>query len=177
MAACLLACRAASGEEIALAVDVDPSGAYVVTAGLSGVDSGRLLSSLSRGLEIAVTYELRLYRRTAGLRSLLGDRLLEQADLARRASMDLIDGRYILFDERGEVRLHDGGENLMHDLLSLGAFRLPWPVGPGMYLLARARLDYVRLDPPLHIVTIFRPTAATTEWRRVELVGAEARPR
>ncbi len=177
VAACLVACAAASGEEIALTVDSDGSGAFLVTTGVSGVDSARLLSSLSQGFEIGVTFELRLYGRTSGLRSLLGDRLLEQVDLARRASMDVIDGRYILFDETDDARLYDGGEDLVRDLLSLHSFRLPWPVEPGMYLLARARLDYVRLDPPLHIVTLFRPTAATTDWRRADLASTKGRPR
>lgn len=175
VAACLLAWAAASapGEEIALAAAADPRGALVVTATLSGVDSPRLLRSLAEGLETAVTFELRLYRRAVGLRSLLGDRLVAQADLTRRASVDLIDGRYILLDESGQTRLHTVAEDFVRDFLSLRAFRPSWPVEAGGYLVARARVEYVRLDPPLHIVALFRSTAAVTEWRRVDVAGAE----
>jgi hypothetical protein len=64
---------------------------------------------------------------------------------------------------------------VVRDLLALRGFHLPWQAEAGTYLLARARLEYVRLDPPLHIVRLFRPTAATTDWKRVELVRAEAK--
>ncbi len=179
VAACLLACAAAPvaapAQEIDLAVQTDGCGALVVTAGLSGVDSARLLASLAQGLETAVTFELRFYGRAAGMRGLLGDRLLAQADVSRRASMDLIDGRYILLDESARTRTYTEAEDFVRDFLSLKAFRPSWPADAGGHLLARARLEYVRLDPPLHIIGLLRPTAALTDWRRVDIAGAEGR--
>ncbi len=171
--ASMIACAAAAAEEVSLAVGADPSGpgSVLVTAQLVGADRPRLLATLSEGLEATVRFELRLYKKTGGIFSLLGDRLLAQTAVARRASMDFLDDRYILLEEGGETRVHSGADDFVSDFLSVRSLRLPWPSETGTYLIARARLEYVRLEPPLHLVTLFRPTAALTGWRRVELAG------
>jgi hypothetical protein len=142
-----------------------------VTAVVSAVDTRRLLAALSQGLESTITFELRLYRRTTGLRALLGDRLLAQRSVGRRASMDLIDGRYILLDEGGETRAFAAPEDFVRDFVALRALPLGWRAEPGSYLAARARVEYVRLEPPLHIVALFRPNAVVTDWSRVDLAA------
>jgi len=172
-----LACATATAEEVRLALGTDSSGLVIVTVELSGFDGSRLLESLAEGLESSVTFELRLYRKTRGLRSLLGDRLVAQTAVERRASMDFLDGRYILVEEGGETRLVSGAEDFVREFLVLRALRLPWTADADAYLIARARLEYVRLEAPLHIVALFRPTAAVTEWRRVDLTGLAERVR
>ena len=173
--ACLLACAAARSEELELAASADPSGSVAVNAGITGVDRQRLLSSLAEGLEASVTFEFRLYRRTTGLRALLGDRVVAQLRVQRQASMDFLDGRYILLDVGGEIRRHAAVEDFVQDFLTVRSLRLAWPADPGTYLIARARVEYVRLQAPLHIVTLFRPTSSVTAWRRVEIAGAGGR--
>jgi hypothetical protein len=172
---CLLACPALPAEEVSLAIVPGGPGVVLVSVELTGADRPRLLAALGRGLESAVTFELRLYERTSGLRALFGDRLVGKKDLARRASMDFLDERYILDEEGGETRQHSGAEDFVADFLSVRSLRLPWSARAGTYLIARAHVDYVRLEPPLHIVNLFRPTGATTVWRRVELGGGGPR--
>ncbi len=169
---CLLACAAARAEEVELAASVDPSGAIQVTARVTGVDRARLLASLAEGLEASVTFELRLYRRTSGLRALFGDRVLAQLEAQRRASVDFLDDRYILHDVGGETRRHATSEDLVSDFLNIRSLRLAWPADSRTYLLARARVEYVRLQAPLHIVSLFRRTSSVTPWRRFEIAGA-----
>jgi hypothetical protein len=172
--ACLLAASIAAGEEVTLSLGLDGETPPRVNAELHAVDEERLLGSLSDGLESTVTFELRLYRRARGLWALFGDRLVGRESVRRTASMDFLDGRYILVDEGGEVRRYPRAEDFVRHFLSLHALRLPWPAASvaaagGGYLLARARLEYVRLEAPLNIIGLFRPTAAVTEWRRVDL--------
>ncbi len=169
---CLLACAAARAEEVELAASVDLSGGITVDARVTGVDQARLLASLREGLEASVTLELRLYRRTSGLRALFGDRVLAQRQLQRRASVDFLDDRYILHDIGGETRRHAASEDLLSDFLNVRALHLAWSADARTYLIVRARVEYVRLQAPLHIVSLFRPTASVTPWRRVEIAGA-----
>ncbi len=170
--ACLLACAAARSEEVELAASADPSGSVQVSAAITGVDRPRLLASLAEGLESSVTFEFRLYRRTTGLRALLGDRVVAQFKVERQASMDFLDGRYILLDMGAETRRHTAAEDFVQDFLTVRSLRLAWPADSRTYLIARARVEYVRLQAPLHIVTLFRPTSSVTAWQRVEIAGA-----
>jgi hypothetical protein len=167
--ACLVACAAVAAEDLDVSVAAVTAGRIAVNAQIVAADDARLLRSLQDGLESSVTFEVRLYRRAVGLRGLLGDPLVEHVDVTRRASVDFLDNRYILVDETGNTRFHTDAGGFLRDFLSLAALPLTLPAGGHAYVYARARLEYVKLEAPLHIVALFRPTAAVTRWRRVDL--------
>jgi hypothetical protein len=174
----LLACAAVAGaEDIAVSVASSTAGRITVDARIIEADTARLLRSLRDGLESTVTFEVRLYRKAIGLRGLLGDPLVDHVDVTRRASVDFLDDRYILVDEAGTTRLLTDLEDFLREFLTLAALPLTPPAGGQAYVYARARLEYVKLDPPLHIVALFRPTAAVTRWCRVDLRGPEGTTR
>ena len=151
---------------------------------LTGVTTQRILDSLHEGLESRVIFQFRYYEQPD--RTLLGDRLVGEAEVIHSGSMDFFDGRYILETDRqwtvGRTRARPeestfsfaAPEEFLLGFLSTGGLSLALPGGGtsnNAYVMARARLDYVKLDPPLNIITLFRPTATTTEWRRIELKG------
>ena len=164
-------------------------GRVFIEARLSGVARERILSSLHEGLVSQVAFQFRYYRRPGGAFWPFGDRLVRQAEMVHSGSMDFFDGRYIL---ESELRLTSAGTRdrndhpgdstvlsfstpgeFMRHFLSVPSFVLETPnegTRAERYVMARARLDYVRLDAPLNIITLFRTTAATTEWHRVDIV-------
>jgi hypothetical protein len=129
--------------------------------------AGEVPASLREGLKSQVTYQLRLYRRQKGLLSFLGDRLLLERKLTRTASLDLFDNRYCLLDETGQRRFA-GEAAFLEDLFSLRDFPLG-PLAAGeraeCYVLARGRLEPVRVVPPLDIVRLIAPlTSFSSRW-------------
>lgn len=186
----LLAARLSSGQQIETSL-VSSNDQLLIQARLTGIDTERVLDSLHDGLETQVTFQFRYYSRPGRTFTLFGDRLLSEAEIIHSGSMDFFDGSYILDSDlrlassQTKSILGANGrtpsvlslstpEEFIRRFLSIEQCELPIPAGGvsgRAYIMARARLDYVKLDPPLNIITLFYPTAATTEWQRLDITG------
>jgi hypothetical protein len=136
---------------------------------LTGIDEERLLGGLQDGLAAGVKFQFRIYTQAAGILRLLGDRLVSETSVVRTASMDFLEHRYILVGEEGSTESFQGAEEFLSRFLSVSPFVVPAAYEDATYVMARARLDYVKLEPPLNLVALFQRTAVTTDWWRVEL--------
>jgi len=138
--------------------------------------SAQVISSLKGGLKSQLTFQLRLYRRQNAPLDFLGDRLVSARELVRIASLDLIDERFRISDETGQ-RAHAEQEVFLEELFSVRDFRmteLAAAEAPRCYIMARARLEPVRVAPPLDIIRLVtRLTSFSSAWVRAPI---EIRP-
>lgn len=134
--------------------------------------SAEVLSALREGLKSQLFLQLRVYRRQDGPLALLGDRLLSSRELTRVASFDLIDDRFELLDETGR-REYAAQVQFLEDFFSLRDYpvgSLAAAEGPQCYLVARARLEPVRVAPPLDIIRLVtRVSSYSSPWTRADI--------
>jgi hypothetical protein len=143
-----------------------------VTLRFDARHSAEVLSALREGLKSQLLFQLRLYRRQDGPLALLGDRLLSSRELTRIASFDLIDDRYRVVDETGQ-REYTAQAAFLEDFYILRDYplgSLAAAEGPQCYLVARARLEPVRVVPPLDIIRLVtRVSSFSSPWMRADI--------
>jgi len=131
-----------------------------------------LVSSLQNGMEARIVFTLRVYQRRGGFIPFLGDKLLAERRVERSAFWDFLDRRFVVESEDGSRTDYTSAPDLLFGFFSLHDFpvlRLPAGSEEQRYVTARARLEPVRLMPPLTIVTLAGAAASyTTPWQRRE---------
>jgi len=132
-----------------------------------------LLSTLREGLESRITFTLRAFERSAGLLSLLGDRLLAEKTVARSAYFNFLDGTYIVEESDGARAAYTDLAALLTGFFSARGVALPVPRqarrGP-CYVSARVLFEPVRLSAPLSIVSLAGAAVShTSAWVRAEI--------
>ncbi|MGO9409323.1 MAG: DUF4390 domain-containing protein [Spirochaetia bacterium] len=129
-----------------------------------------LVSSLQNGMEARIVFTLRVYQRRGGLFPFLGDKLLTETSVARSAFWDFLDRKFVVESDDGSRTAYTSAPDLLLGFLSLADFpvsRLAPREGDRQYVSARARLEPVRLMPPLTIVTLAGAAASyTTPWEK-----------
>ena len=130
-----------------------------------------ILASLREGHRSEIHYEARIYKRTAGISQLMGDRLIAESSVLYEARWDELNERYIvLIDEEHEIGFEDPNR-LTSFLLSLNKHRITLQDDPEgeIYLLCRAQIEPIRLVPPLTLMTFLLPKfRTTTPWGETE---------
>ena len=129
-----------------------------------------LVSSLQQGMEARIVFTLRLYQRRRGILPFLGDKLLVETRIARSAFWDFLDRKFVVESDDGSRVAYTNAPELLLGFFSLRDYaisQLPPRPGEQRYVSARARLEPVRLMPPLTIVTLAGAAASyTTPWER-----------
>lgn len=151
-------------------------GLNVRTEGISANVSFRwnreadLVNSLRDGMEARIIFTFRVYQRNQGFLPFLRDRLLAQTSVARSAFWDFLDQKFVVESDDGSRSAYTSPRDLLAGFFSLTdfpVFRLPPRPGELRYVTARARLEPIRLMPPLTIVTLAGAAASyTTPWER-----------
>jgi hypothetical protein len=145
-----------------------------VSATLVSLDHGRVINSVTEGLEVQIIFEFRLYEKTGRLFGFLGDRLIDEKRVRRFGSMDYFADRFVVRDDEGRSAGFSGEEDFVRSLSHLPSCWLELQSiseVEDLYVMARARVDYVTLDPPLNIVNLFARAAVTTDWQRMQVGG------
>ena len=164
-----LAAAPAAAQSLDLGVNVRPDG---IRANLlfQWTREEELVSSLRDGMEARIVFTLRVYQRRGGLLPLFRDRLLAETRVARSAFWDFLDRKFIVESDDGSRAAYTSSSELLTGFFSLRDFpvlQLPPRAGELRYVTARARLEPVRLMPPLTIVTLAGEAASyTTRWER-----------
>ena len=130
-----------------------------------------LVSSLQDGMEARIVFTLRVYQRRTGFIPLFRDKLLAETRVERSAFWDFLDRRFVVESEDGSRTDYTSAPDLLFGFFSLHDFPVLRQTGPegSRYVTARARLEPVRLMPPLTIVTLAGAAASyTTPWERRE---------
>ncbi len=146
-------------------IDVQPhftDNAIVINGDLQLALTRKVEEALSKGIELPVLFEIRLYRK----RSLLWDERLAMWSLRRNLMYQALSGQYLVSADEAQENFLSLSEALKH-LGKIGELRLPLPPmeeKPTMeheyFIMVRAQLDIEALPTPL------RPVAYTTlSWR------------
>jgi hypothetical protein len=129
-----------------------------------------LVNSLRDGMEARIIFTLRVYQRRGGFLPFFRDRLLAETSIARSAFWDFLDDKFVVESDDGSRKAYTSAPELLAGFFSLSDYpvsRLPPTLGESRYVTARARLEPVRLMPPLTIVTLVGAAASyTTPWVR-----------
>ncbi|HVP19436.1 MAG TPA: DUF4390 domain-containing protein [Spirochaetia bacterium] len=131
-----------------------------------------LVTSLRDGMEARIVFTLRVYQRRSGFLPFLRDRVLVETTVARSAFWDFLDRTFVVESDDGTRTVFRSAPELLRGFFTLTDYPLlqapPLP-GELRYVTARARLEPVRLMPPLTIVTLAGAAASyTTAWERQE---------
>lgn len=154
-------------QEIELEASRSPGG-LEVSARLESASALEVFRSLDDGLEAEIVFQFRLYERSRGLLSFLGDRLVLESRPSHTARKDFFRSAYVLETSRGGRRVYDDPSAFIRDFFQLRAFRLPRFApehGKSYYLRGRVTLSHAKLVPPLNLIYIFFPVGVTTEWK------------
>jgi hypothetical protein len=132
--------------------------------------NNELVTSLRDGMEARIVFTLRVYQRRGGFLPFLRDRLMAETTVARSAFWDFLDRTFVVESDDGTRSVFQTAPDLLQGFFSLTDFlvlRSPPHHGEMRYVTARARLEPVRLMPPLTIVTLAGAAASyTTAWER-----------
>jgi len=132
-----------------------------------------LASTLREGLESRIIFTLRVFEKTPGLRSLLGDRLLAERTVTRAVYFSFLDADYVVEESSGGRAAFEGLEEALGEFFAVqsGALLLLRPGQAGRcYAAAQVQFDPVRLMPPLTIVSLAGAGGrVTTPWVRAEI--------
>ena len=165
----VLAAASLRAQSLELTVGIHPDGIHA-SLWFRWNKEQELVSSLRDGMEARIVFQLRVYQRRSGLLPFLGDKLLVETHVARSAFWDFLDRKFVVEGDDGSRTAYTNAPELLVGFLTLADFPvagLPPSTADRQYVMARARLEPVRLMPPLTIVTIAgAATSYTTPWER-----------
>lgn len=154
-----------------LTVDDGPGarGAPLFEIELHNLNRSLLEENLNRGLRAEVYYEYRLLKKNPFLAHRILSREVAQESVRYRLFRDPLTRLYCI-TSRGRTRSYRDAQRFF-DELTLSAWRIPPGPRPGdHYLMARARIEYLQLDPPFSITAYLNPgLRKTSPWISVEL--------
>lgn len=132
-----------------------------------------VLASLWDGLRAEITFQFRLYRRTRGFFSFLGDRLHSEKRLSQVASFDFFENRYKIQRDGRIVGSYRSEAEFLEAFFTLPQTEIT-ELGGQMevdyYLMARVRMMPVKIITPLNIITLFSSESSfTTPWIEADL--------
>lgn len=158
-------------QEISVRLDRKEQG-LDITAGLEGVNFDKVITSLEDGLESEIFFEFRLYEKSQGFFSFLGDKLIIDKTPHYTARINYLDKTYNIFTEEGKILTFEQKENFINQFSKIESYRLtdfPFEENRSYYIRARIRLNHVKLVPPLNIISLFHRISVTTKWKQVEI--------
>ena len=130
-----------------------------------------VIQSLDEGLRSEISFEIRLYRVSVGLRSLFGDRLIREENVTWEGKRDSFENTYQIFSASGITSFSDP-QVFLDTYYSLHAYSVPFrpKTGQNYYLLGRIIARETKLVPPLNLLTPFMKEYRTvTDWRRYDI--------
>jgi hypothetical protein len=150
----------------------DSAGSIRVGLAFTWDRAASLVDSLRSGLESRITFTVQLFQRRTGLFPLGRDRMLAEKVVVHSAFWDFLDERFVVEEEAGTRTSYESGADLLAGFLAVRDLPLfeQGRGARGLYVTARARLEPVRLMPPLTLVTLVGAAATlTTPWVRKDM--------
>lgn len=132
-----------------------------------------IIESLDKGLRSEISYEIKIYQETSGLRSIFGDRLIWEEHIHYEGKRDNFSNDYQLVSDSGTRRFSEPEVFLEH-YYELKNYSIPFSPVPGedYYLLGRIVVEDIKLVPPLNLLTLFmRENRTVTDWHRHPIDG------
>jgi hypothetical protein len=170
--AALLAAGRLGAQEARLEISLQSNMVHVAIE-FESPRSEEVLASLRDGLKAEIIFQARLYRKSRGLLSFLGDRLLVETKISRTAYFDFYENRYMILRDGNLLGKYAGEQEFLRSFfflpdLELGQIDISEL--PKLYVLARVRLMPVKIVSPLNIITLFSSeTVSTSPWLEAEI--------
>jgi hypothetical protein len=145
-----------------------------VEARLRGSNQDEISAALGDGLKSEIVFQFRIYRKNRGFFSFTGDVLVLEKKLTYVAYKDFFKNIYIIQNESG-YSIYSGEGEFFEQFLKCSLFLVTLPDSPDpsdYTVLARITINPVKLEPPLHIVSLITSIGTTTEWAEFPLAGA-----
>lgn len=164
----LIVCFRSQSQEVTLSA-VLRDGDVRVDARFDFDETDAMFDYLGDGLKSEIVFEFRLYEQSEGFFSFLGDRLLLEKHSAHTAHFDMYSGKYVIVDGEGEQREYVSRQSFLHEFFAISDYVLSEAFHriAHCYILARIRLNPVKLVPPLSVIALFFETGSvTSQWHR-----------
>ena len=137
---------------------------------LHDMPTEEILKSFEKGYRGEINFNIKLYRKTEGLFSFLGDRLVQEVNLTREAGWDMFDRVFYFTEESGGRHAFKEKQIFFSKLFSVHNLRLSveFDDDRSYYLLVNGQINPVKLTAPISIIQLVRPEGRyTTPWKRV----------
>lgn len=151
-------------------------GSYRLSLALLNIDGEELLTALKEGYTAEITFNIRVYKKTDGILSLFGDRMVSEFHPAYTAHWDLFNNRYVVTGPEGGTHAYPSEELFLSYFLQLKDYRVENSYGEpeNYYMLGSVLLNTMKLVPPLTILAPFLSLRQRSgDWERFELSSAE----
>ncbi len=142
------------------------SNILLIDARLTGGNGQEIANALQNGLKSEIVFQFRLYKKNLGFFSFAGDMFILEKKVSYVASCDFFDRQFII--RSGEKNLvFENAAEFLDQFFKLESFpvTLQEKIDPEDYtMLARITINPIKLDPPLHIVSLITRLGETTGW-------------
>jgi hypothetical protein len=148
-----------------LKISVDETSARV-SATLSGSDSEQITHAIIEGLKSEIIFQFRLYKKNTGFFSFTGDIFISEKSTVRIAYKDFFRNYFIIQSGNATEEFTDESE-FFTEFFSIDGFGIEFPknMTSGEYFIrCRITLNPVKVEPPLHIVSLITPIGTSTPW-------------
>ena len=130
-----------------------------------------VLQSIEDGLKAEIEFQFRLYQENIGFFSFLGDRLILEKRISYNAFYDQYENKYIIESSSGAMQFFQNEEDFIKNFFVIRQFELSdskRDKSSRYYILARIRLNPVKLIPPLTVISLFSNVGSTvSSWEKV----------
>jgi hypothetical protein len=130
-------------------------------------ESESIITSLEEGLTSQIFFQFRVYYRNHGFFALFGDRLILEKRFSYNAYKDFFLDQYVIqLDDLPSVYFDTMDDfltffSMMIDNQLIEAHRVN---STDYYVLAKVSINPVKLEPPLHIISLFSSIGRTSGW-------------
>jgi hypothetical protein len=141
-----------------------------VNAKLSGSDTEQITHAITEGLKSEIIFQFRLYKKNTGFFSFMGDIFISEKSAVRIAYKDFFTNYFIIQSGKATELFADESEFLA-GFFSIDGFEIEFPknMTSGEYSIrCRITLNPVKVEPPLHIVSLITPIGTSTPWVEVQ---------
>ncbi len=140
-----------------------------------------VIESIEEGHRAEIRFELRAYRTVQGIRKLFGDRLVAESTVVYEARKDPLNGTYVVTVGNVRENVFENTSAFLEFFFSLENYRMLLPPveaendTESLYVLCRAKLEPIKLVPPLTLMPVIIPGFRTvSSWERVSYQGKES---
>jgi len=138
-----------------------------VSVHAEGIEISKILTSLEEGLTSEILFQLRIYTVNEGFFSFLGNKLIMEKKISYIAFKDFFLNQFVIQKTDNELFYFETIDSFISNFSYIEKYPLIESNkinSSNYYILARVRVNPVKLEPPLHIITLFKPIGRTSRW-------------
>ena len=140
-----------------------------VSAKLVGFQPDKILKSLNEGLKAEIFFQFRLYKKNKSIVSFFGDWVVAEEKPFFIAYRDFFSDLYIIETSEHKKYTFSEAEMFTEHFSGISSYRF-FNISnidiSEYYILARIIINPVKLEPPLHIISLFSPIRRMTNWAK-----------